>query len=152
VDLGAFADALDKLADELENCPRAIAEKFAPELLEAFSGYTPKLTGALADSEGTEVGGSGVTFRTHLPLYASFRNYGGDIEPRHTITRTRFNKKTKQMETVVELGFLHWDGVFARHVHQEGAYYLEKTISWADGALPGVMEEVVQEIFDDSGL
>jgi hypothetical protein len=37
-------------------------------------------------------------------------------------------------------------------VHQEGSHYLEKTISWADGALPGVMEEVIQEIFDDSGL
>ena len=46
MDLGAFADALDNLADDLENCPRTIAEKFAPELLDAFRAYTPKLTGA----------------------------------------------------------------------------------------------------------
>jgi hypothetical protein len=144
VDLGGLADALDKLAGELENCPRTIAEKFAPELLEAFRGYTPKLTGALADSEGTEVSDGGVTFRTHLPLYASFRNYGGDIEPKHTYVDKRTGK--------VHMGFLHFDGTFARHVHQEGAHYLERTISWADGALPGVMEEVVQEIFDASGL
>lgn len=143
MDLAGFADALDKLAGELENCPRTIAEKFAPGLLEAFKGYTPVKTGALRDSEGTEVSDGGVTFRTHLPLYASFRNYGGDIEPKHTYV----DKRGK-----VHMGFLHWDGVFARHVHQEGAHYLETTISWADGALPGVMEEVVQEIFDASGL
>lgn len=148
MDLDGLAEALDKLADELSDGAGEIARRFAPKFLEAFKGFTPSLTGALRDSEDSEVSGGGgsggVTVRTHLPLYASFRNYGGDIEPKHTYVDKRTGK--------VHLGYLHFEGTFARHVHQEGAHYREKTVSWAEGELPAFCQEVVAEIMESSGL
>jgi hypothetical protein len=148
VDLAAFADALDKLAGELEDGAQKIADKFAPKFLAEFKRVTPVRSGALQDSEDSEItgggGSAGVVVRTHLPLYASFRNNGGDIEPRHTYVDKRTGKE--------HMGFLHFEGVFTRHVHQFGAHYREKTIEWAEGELPAYCQEVIREIMESAGL
>lgn len=148
MDLAGFADALDKLAGELEDGAVKIADKFAPAFLQAFKGYTPELTGALKDSEDSEVSGgggsAGVVVSTHLPLYASFRNDGGEIKPKHTYVDKRTGK--------VKQGYLHFDGVYTRYVKQEGAHYREKTIEWAEGELPAYCQEVIQEIMESAGL
>lgn len=148
MDLDAFAAALDKLAGELEDGAQKIAGKFAPKFLAEFKRVTPVRTGALQDSEDSQVSGgggsAGVVVRTHLPLYASFRNYGGDISPKHTYVDKRTGK--------VHEGFLHFEGTFTRHVHQEGAHYREKTVSWAEGELPAYCQEVIREIMESAGL
>jgi hypothetical protein len=144
VDLGGLAAALDRAADKLGDGGHEIADRFAPDFLDAFKGYTPRLTGALRSSEDVTVSGSGCTVSTHLPLYASFRNDGGDISPKHTFVDKRTGK--------VREGYLHFNGTFARHVHQEGSHYRERTIAWASGAIGPICEEIVQQILDLSGL
>jgi hypothetical protein len=146
VDLGEFAALLDRVAAELEDdAARECADRAGEEFLEHLKSNTPVLTGALRDSEkvdGTGGGGSSatVTISTHLPLYASFREYGGTIHVRHNYVDKRTGK--------THPGFLS-DGehFFGRQVTQKGSGYMQRTVDWAQGGgIDGVISSVVTAI------
>src|SRR5580693_5817258 len=72
----------------------AATEAMARAFLEKFKDNTPVLTGDLRDGETAAYrAGSGtvVTWRvkTNTPVYAAFRETGGDIYPRHDIGEKR---------------------------------------------------------------
>lgn len=137
--LEAFASALDRAARRLEDGgARRVADEFGQDFLAEFKRNTPVETGALQGSESMEISGGGssatVKVSTHLALYASFRNDGGTI----TVKRAR----------------VLTDGAsfFGKSVTQHGAHYKEKTVTWAEGAIGGLCDQIVQEILDESGI
>lgn len=140
MDLGQFAAALERTARAMESdgaarCARAAGGAFLGKLKE----NTPKLSGALADSESMEVSGGGASARAHIQThrgeYASFRETGGTIRVKHARVLS--------------------DGrsFFGRSVTQKGSRYMARTVEWAEGGgLSGPVNAAVDRIFRDNGL
>lgn len=135
MDLDAFAARLEAVASEFaDDAARRAADKVGQEFLAKLKDNTPVETGTLRGSEAVDGGGGGgssatVRISTHLPLYASFREYGGTIRVRNARVLT--------------------NGVdfFGRSVTQHGSAYMAKTVAWANGGgIDGVVEAVVVSI------
>ena len=140
MDLASFALALNRTAAALDSeaatrCAQAAGGAFLGE----FKKNTPVESGALRDSETVEVSGGGTharaTVSTHLPLYASFRNYGGTIHVKNA--------------RVLSDG----QSFFGKSVTQKGSAYLEKTVDWGRaGGMRGPMDTAIDRIFRENGL
>lgn len=140
MDLPEFAVRLNRLAAELsDNAATRAANGAGGAFLGELKKNTPVETGALRDSEDVAVSGGGTHARahiqTHLPLYASFREYGGTIHVKHARVLTNGAQ------------------FFGKVVTQHGSGYMARTVDWADGGgIDGPVETVVDRIFADSGL
>lgn len=159
---------LDELAARLRRAAGVIENDGALRVARAAGGAflgqlkdnTPVESGALRDSESMSVSGGGLrataTIGTHLPLYASFRETGGDIFP-HDRSRGGWVGSPRVINGI-RYGHhtLHWGGepgVFAMHVHQEGSWYMRRTVEWAEGGgLDGPARTAVDRIMRDAGL
>jgi hypothetical protein len=135
MDLAEFAARLESVASELEDgAARDAAERAGDEFHARLQENTPVLTGALRDSEALDgVTGSGSTavarISTHLPLYASFREYGGTI--------------TVKRASVLTNG----ESFFGKSVTQHGSEYMGRTVAWAEGGgIDNVVSAVIMTI------
>jgi len=148
--VGELVELLTRIRDAVaehgaEEACRAMTETFIPKL----KGNTPVLTSALQASERRDSmtgGGTRVSIvvSTHLPLYASFREHGGDIVPKHTFIDKRTGEE--------KLGYLHWPGgPFTRFVHQQGSWYMRRTDEWAQEALQAPARAAIDKIIADAG-
>jgi Bacteriophage HK97-gp10, putative tail-component len=162
VNLSQFADALNKAADAVEDhAATDAAEKFSGEFKDKLQENTPVETGALRDSEWVDsVTGSGeeawAVISTHLPLYAGFRDRGGEIwahdRPRGGWTGPPTGSFPRRWG--VHQHTLHWPGgPFPLHVTQAGSHYMARTIDWANGGpCQDSAVNTVVGILHDAGL
>jgi hypothetical protein len=163
MNLGEFAAALGRAAEllESEGAERA-ANAGGGAFLGELKDNTPVKTGALRNSEDMAGGGGGgggsasVTVSTHLPLYASFREYGGTIHahdrPRGgwtgSPTGTYPRRWGRHQHT------LHWaGGGFPLEVTQKGSGYMARTVEWAEGGgMDGPIQTAISRVLRDAGL
>lgn len=95
MDVAGLRDALQRATDAVTERGAAEAtEAMARAFLDQFKDNTPVLTGELRDHETASYrtgAGTVVTWRvkTNTPVYAAFRETGGDIYPRHDIGEKR---------------------------------------------------------------
>jgi hypothetical protein len=140
VDLSEFAGALRRAAEYVQaKAADHIVDDCAEKFLEKLKDNTPVLTGALQGGESIDSFSSGGTsasarISTHTPLYASFRETGGEISI----------KRARVLTNGVEF--------FGTHVHQEGSWYMRRTVEWAEGALPEICQRAITQILEDAGL
>lgn len=175
-DIADLVAKLKRIQDAVkERGARVVCEAASEEFLHQLQDNTPVLTGALRDSErvnGYTGGGTRVTgnIGTHLELYASFRETGGDIYPRHMLGEGRLDPYSREyadlalqnalgrpgaeekLRAAGGLGFLRWEGEggvhYSRHVHQEGSWYMRRTVAEAaagslDIAAQGALDELI---------
>jgi hypothetical protein len=111
VDVAGLRDMLQKMTDAVADRGASQAtEAMAKAFLGKFRENTPVLTGELRDGETAAYRtgeGTSVTWRvkTNTPVYAAFRETGGDIYPRHDIREKRLGKDVPGAE---------WRGQFAQ--------------------------------------
>ena len=160
MDLGEFADALGRAADAVSDHGALDAcDKASEQFLEKLHENTPKLSGALADSEWRDsLTGSGeyatAVISTHLPLYAKFREEGGTIRahdrPRGGWTGPPTGVFPRRWG--IHQHTLHWpDGPFPLEVHQVGSHYMSRTVEWANsGPIQDTATSTVLQIIRDA--
>lgn len=159
MNLSEFADALNRAADDLEDHAALDAcEDVAAETLDVLHGNTPKLTGALAGSEWMDsLTGSGETatavISTHLPLYAAFREHGGDIwahdRPRGGWTGPPTGRWPRRWG--IHQHTLHWPGgPFPLHVRQDGSWYMRRTVDEMNDRAGEIARNSVLELIRDA--
>jgi hypothetical protein len=186
VDVAGLRDMLQRQRDAVADRGASQAtEAMAKAFLSQMKDNTPVLTGDLRDGEDAAYrtgGGLSVTWRvqTHTPVYAAFRETGGDIYPRHDIGETRLGKPAGGGEWRGQIeqarlrnyylstdpavrkalgfgatGYLRFEAGgkvhFSRHVHQEGSWYLRRTHEWAQaGGIQPAGQAAIDKLLDEA--
>jgi hypothetical protein len=146
--LSEWAEKVTDVAARIEaslavDVARAQGEKF----IDIEQMVTPKRSGALARSEHLDAVTGGGTHAVavggpHI-IYAQFRNDGGDINAHYGEVWKTVGGKSRMYRHS-----LYFDGIFAMHVHQAGAHYVQKAEGAAAGVLGGIAEQVVAFYLD----
>ena len=142
---GAWAGKLSDAAAKMDaGMAITVVREQAKDFLAIERIITPKKSGALASSEAiNSISGGGthaVASVSPHRVYAQFREDGGTIHAHERMVTGRNGRLYRHT--------LHFDGVFAMHVTQAGAHYVEKSEAAARGALESAAASVMAEFLD----
>lgn len=146
---GAEAERWAAVAGRMStSLARDAAEEGAIAFLRIEHMVTPKVTGALADSEIIDsiAGGGAQAVATCSPhkKYAAFRNDGGTISAKDEPARSG----KVHASGIPYRHSLAWAGGFAMHVTQAGAHYVQRAESLAPGAVRGAVGTVLDAFLE----